>query len=238
MPTFLPQRSSLVAAVFALCALLSPVQAAEPPVADFRLLTIDGFRVKWGDPRLGTGAHATYGFVTGLRHFDDALNCGDMAPIEGIAAAWRHDPAALERAVSKAFALWGAAAAITFREAAAGEEPDILIGVQGTPRRVAFANVWLDRTRAANGVAPLTRAAICFNPTLDWQLDATGPAKSGGKSADFGTVLAHEIGHTLGLDHPGAAGALMGYSDQGDIDWLMPGDVSGIRVLYGAPRDF
>jgi hypothetical protein len=49
-------------------------------------------------------------------------------------------------------------------------------------------------------------------------------------------VLAHEIGHTIGLDHPGATGALMGYRNQGNIDWLMPGDIAGAVALYGPPR--
>lgn len=216
----------------------APARAAEHTASGFRLLVIDGFAMKWGDPRLGTGASVTFGFATEPRHFDDALNCGDLAPLGQIAAAWGNDPAVLEQAVSRVFDLWGAAAPVTFRPAAAGEEPDILIGVQSTPRRVAFANVWFDRSRAVDGVAPLTRAAICFNPTLDWHLDADAPVAPDGRSFDFGTVLAHEIGHTLGLDHPGASGALMGYSDQGNIDWLMPGDVSGIRLLYGSARDF
>ncbi len=54
---------------------------------------------------------------------------------------------------------------------------------------------------------------------------------------DLRTVLAHEIGHAIGLDHPGARGALMGYSNQGDIDQLMPGDVAGAVALYGPAAD-
>ena len=62
-----------------------------------------------------------------------------------------------------------------------------------------------------------------------------GPAPAG--ALDFGTVLAHEIGHAIGLDHPGATGALMAFSNQGDIDHLMPGDIAGAAALYGPAKD-
>ena len=39
------------------------------------------------------------------------------------------------------------------------------------------------------------------------------------------------------IDHPGAAGRLMGYSNPGDIDRLMPGDIAGAMALYGPARD-
>ena len=88
--------------------------------------------------------------------------------------------------------------------------------------------------RPAARSPPLTRATICFNPELSWST-SDGAAAPG--SLDLGTVLAHEIGHAIGLDHPGATGALMGYSHQGNIDNLMPGDIAGARALYGRARD-
>ena len=129
-----------------------------------------------------------------------------------------------------AFQMWSEAANVEFRPARTGEAPDILIGAQGRPQGIAFANVWPDRSRAKSGVAPLVRATICLNPAIDWTGDAARPA-----GYDLATVLAHEIGHTLGLDHPGPIGALMGYSDQGAVAWLMPGDVAGARLIYGVP---
>jgi Matrixin len=220
--------SGLRAWVAAVAAALT-LTAGPAVAAPFRLLEIGGFEVKWGEPRLGSGAEITYGFAGAPRSFPDAVNCRQLAPIDRL-SAWRGNADGVARVAADAFRLWSAAAGVSFRPAPAGEEPDILIGAQGSPDRTAFANVWHDPTRAVAGVAPLTRATICLNPALAWVADDAGPGE-----ADLGTVLAHEIGHALGLDHPGPTGALMGYRDQGDIDWLMPGDVAGARMLYGAP---
>jgi hypothetical protein len=129
--------------------------------------------------------------------------------------------------------MWSREADLGFRPAAAGEVPDILIGTQGVPQRIAFANVW-HGTPSAAGVAPLTRATICFNPEAAWST-AVGPVAPG--RLDLATVLAHEIGHAIGLDHPGASGALMGFSNRGSIERLMPGDIAGAVALYGPARD-
>ncbi len=59
-----------------------------------------------------------------------------------LAAAWQGDPARLEAVAAAAFGMWSRAANLRFRAAAPGETPDILIGAQGEPEGIAFANVW------------------------------------------------------------------------------------------------
>jgi Matrixin len=110
--------------------------------------------------------------------------------------------------------------------------PDILIGAQAVPRRIAFANVWHDAEAAAGAIAPLTRATICLNPLIPWEI---GPVPVALGGLDLRVALAHEIGHAIGLDHPGPSGTLMGYRTQPELDGLMPGDVAGARALYGRP---
>ncbi|HRO67020.1 MAG TPA: matrixin family metalloprotease, partial [Pseudobdellovibrionaceae bacterium] len=49
-------------------------------------------------------------------------------------------------------------------------------------------------------------------------------------------VVAHEIGHILGLDHPRDEGQLMGRKILETTRGMGEGDTEGIRILYGRPR--
>jgi len=226
-------RTLLCARLRLLAALATCVAAAPAAADDYRLLEIDGLRMKWGAPDLGSGAAVTYGFATETARFPDAVNCRALAPIELIEGAWGGRPERLAAVAAEAFAMWSKAANLRFRPAAVGEAPDILIGVQAEPRRIAFANVWHATMAARDGVAPLTRATICFNPHRAWSIDVSTPPGA----IDLTSVLAHEIGHAIGLDHPGATGALMGYEVRNGLDALLPGDIAGAVALYGRPGD-
>lgn len=50
---------------------------------------------------------------------------------------------------------------------------------------------------------------------------------------DIRYTLVHEIGHAIGLDHPGPEGQLMGFRYTEAFADLQPGDLRGIRQLYG-----
>ena len=186
--------------------------------------------MKWGAPEPGTGATATWGLLRAEAEFPDAVNCRAMAPVERVPLLGAMPRLALERLVREAFALWSEAAGIRFRQAAPGVKPDILIGAHAEPRKIAFANVWWNADAAEAGMAPLTAATICLNPEADWRLGGLGSRAP--NAVDLRHALAHEIGHTLGLDHPGATGALMGYRSSGE-GRLMAGDVEGAQRLYG-----
>jgi len=56
------------------------------------------------------------------------------------------------------------------------------------------------------------------------------------KSYRLRYVLAHEIGHVLGLDHPSPSGELMSFEYSGRLEGLQPGDIAGIVALYGPSR--
>jgi predicted Zn-dependent protease len=72
---------------------------------------------------------------------------------------------------------------------------------------------------------------ICFNPLQLWETALDGRRET----FSIRRVATHEIGHTIGLDHPGRTGQLMGYMYREDTDRLQSGDAAGAKLLYGPP---
>lgn len=193
---------------------------------DYRLLRLDDVGLKWDTAVPGTPATVSYGFATRRTAFPDAINCRDLAPLDQSSPVWGGGRGRFPEIVAQAFAMWSRVAAIVFHPVVTGETPDILIGAEGTRQKIAFTNVWHADPAPGAHMASLTSATICLNPGAAW-------GEPGPDGLDVRTVLAHEIGHAIGLDHPGPTGALMGYSNQGGLAGLMPGDIAGSVALYG-----
>lgn len=208
--------------------------AAAAGEGGYRFIEIDGYRVKWGAPEMGRGAEVTYAYVNRPMSDPDAINCRSMVSMDGLLALSGVERETLEKEVAAAFALWQAVADITFTRAADPPEADILIGTQAEPRRFGFTNVTpeaLTRADSETGIRPLARARICLNPTRLWKVGFDADLDV----YDLRYTIAHEIGHAIGLDHPGPAGQLMGFTYKERFRDLQPGDLAGARLLYG-PR--
>lgn len=193
----------------------------------YRLLELDGYKVKWGEQRLGVGASISYAFADESLRFDDARNCRDLVPMEALSGP----DLPFERLVQEteaAFRVWERAADLSFHQVADVRDADIILGAQGEPRMWAFANVSYG-PEEKEGVRAIEQSLVCLNPNQKWK---TG--FDGNKDVyDIRYTLIHEIGHAIGLDHPGPSGQVMGFRYTEAFAELQPGDLRGIQRLYG-----
>jgi hypothetical protein len=215
-------------------ALIAQPAAAQQPssrMPSFKQLRLDGNFVRWPRADASSSLLLTYKVIDGFQTFDGARNCKRMTGIEAIAEKAHVTHAVFDAELRAALAMWEAAADIRFREAEADEEPNISIGAQAEPEGWAFADVFYNRA-SPDAVKPISRSLVCLNPTKAWKVGFDGDLRV----YDLRYTLAHEIGHAIGLDHPNAAGQIMGYRYEESFRDLQPGDLSGAVALYGASK--
>lgn len=193
----------------------------------YRLLELDGYKVKWGEGQLGVGARISYAFAQEDVRFERARNCRQLAPIDTLLGATL-SAETLARETAAAFRVWERAAGLSFYKVDDVREADIVLGAQGLPRGRAFANVsHAPGPQATVGI--IDRALVCLNPDMEWKVGFDGNKNV----YDIRYTLIHEIGHAIGLDHPGPSGQVMGFRYTEAFAELQPGDLSGVRLLYG-----
>lgn len=199
---------------------------------DFSLLKLDGAFIKWGEPHFATGATVSYALLKDNRHDPGAINCKEMTGPNDLLGRAGLDMATFAESLKGALSMWHSAADITFVPAASPATADILIGAQAQPRGIAYTNIHSEPV-PASPFARLGQATVCLNPRAAWRAGGKGDGET--KTYELRQVLAHELGHAIGLDHPGPRGELMAYTYQDTLDRLTDGDIAGIVTLYGVP---
>lgn len=244
---------------------IAPAWTAHPAEAA-KLLRLNGHLVKWGKPVAASGATVTYAFADGYHEDRLARNCRRMtrftssemglherdihtaltsaltvwekaADIRFVAAS---DPSTADILIGidadsrgTAFANVRllddrAQPALVTSEAMkrALSLPGITAGhpLRGHDREVSSA-----RTLS---FAPIAKARICLNSQEVWKTAFDGDSGT----YDLRYVFTHEIGHAIGLDHPGPVGGVMGFRYvEGSYD-LHASDIAAAREIYGPPR--
>jgi len=113
---------------------------------------------------------------------------------------------------------------------AAGAVGDIRFGAGlGFPGGV-LAHAWLPSTEADYGPDWNKGGDVHINTAFTWVDDANDAAAD--NDYDLETVILHELGHALGLDHS-FSGTVMNPSYQGGRRALTADDIDGIQYIYG-----
>lgn len=198
----------------------------------FRLFKPGKAEVKWGPPALQTGAIITFGIVRPGEHPSHVRNCPDLRPIDDLLSHSGLKRSDFDRELVKAFALWHSAANITFRPSPSGTGAQIIIGAQGRPLGRAYTDIAYVASPGDAGPDQITRALICLNPRMPWKIGFDNNLSV----YDLRYTLLHEIGHAIGLDHPGAFGGIMGFRYHEQYRTPQLGDISAARFLYGVPN--
>lgn len=219
--------------------------------ADHRLLVLEGSWVKWGQAKWSAGAAVTYAFATDSMTSPEARNCSSLQPFGKLIETTGLPASQVRSEAEAAFAAWADVTGLSFVETEGPAAADIVIGTQGNPAGRAFTNVELEASPMAEatatergftvsadppsrdaeprGLRPIRRALICFNPFVKWKIGFDGNLDV----YDIRYTLMHEIGHAIGLDHPGIAGALMDFRYDEKLKTLSQGDIDAARRLYG-----
>lgn len=219
---------AIFAVALASClSLAASARGAEPETA-YRFIVIEDQQIAWQAPRTGAVLEISYALADRPVERPDARNCGSLQPMAAVGAP----SGAVLTDIRRAMAAWETDTNVRFVPADSTASADLLIGIQGEPTGIAYADLEVrpDPGDATRGV--VSRAAICFNPELEWEV---GTIDGDPETPNLRYVTLHELGHVLGLDHVSDESMLMTFRNLEHLVAPHRAEMAGVEVLYGRP---
>lgn len=219
-----------VAAAAGLWALLA-FPAHRASAEEFRLLRVDERLVRWTAAAGPTPLTLTYAITDRTVPGGDFGTCGSLNSPQAMLTDSGLAQAGLEAALHRAMMLWQRDVNVNFVPAPSAAEAQIVVGAASPARGIAFTDLNLvSVAQSPEGTRTIIRSVICLNPEKLWKVDLDTRTDR----FDLETVLAHELGHVLGLDHPSAQGHVMSFRYSETNRGLTEGDRKGAVRLYGS----
>ena len=199
---------------------------------------LDSYRrlLKWGPPKLGAPALITYAIAQ--EPIDLPIDIGNCTQVEAFSVKLSEDsdPSQVFAEIHSAFTMWEQVTNLKFKRVDNPREADIVLGNSPTDLSFLHARVGLQRgPKASERIQSIVRGALCMNGNDVWTTLDRHFVTPEEKQLSLRLVIAHEVGHLLGLDHPHDKSQLMGKTIHEETRGLEAGDRLGIQLLYGRP---
>ncbi len=214
-------KNRLLSMLALICALSVPMSASAYVLSP----TTPG---KWGSPTMGTGATVTWSLMS------TGTSCGIEFAGCVITSLADFMPTGFLSAIESAFAAWSAVADINFVMVA---DDGAAFNAPTTSGNIRLGGHAFDGASGvlAHGYYPPNNGNsaagdIHFDIAENWSLGFAGPG------FDIFQVMAHELGHAIGLDHTGVPGSLMNPYYTEAFSGPQADDIAGARFIYGPAR--
>lgn len=117
-------------------------------------------------------------------------------------------------------------------QASGGHLGDIRVGLFNAGFSGELAHAYQPGTQALFGTGGTILGDVHVNGQYTWA-DLPNDPNPGDNTFDLFTVLLHEVGHSLGLDHSNVNGSVMEPVYAGSRRTLHADDIAGIQFIYG-----